>query len=250
MTWKPVDNPREIDGSSFFNRSAYRFPEYELPDCFVRLGQRFEQRRLRSPEVSLTSTLAISQNLCRRLGYVDVLAKVIETTLLDTRIGAFGQSELVSGFLVSHFGACKSVLDAVAISLNHVYGLGLTGGNLDMHKHVFWSTLMSRAAFREHDYNTHRPLIDSVTKWRDEAVHRIPPLVIVSGAGHPASVPTPKPNVTLCLVLGITTEQFFNLNKSGYRADKFGHPLHFHRLWRSSLEELCSLACDDIATHM
>lgn len=235
------------DGTYFYNRTAYMIPFYEMPSCFQRLDGQFAEAGLTVGDGLDNPVVALGENLCRRIGHLDVLARAIELTLQDGT-GAFAQAEHVGALLVSHFGACKSVVDAVAISLNAVHSLELKRGNLDMNKGVFWFHLTERATDRAGLFEAYKPVISEITLWRDEAVHRLPPLVGVEGEGDPNFTPIEEMRVSLCLVRGISNAEMSRLLREGYRPEKFSDPLHFHRRWRPKIVDLCALACEDIAT--
>jgi hypothetical protein len=234
------------DGTFFFNRTVYIRHMTPVPECFLRLDRHFGAKGLTEGSGIDHPAVALAENLCRRMGNVDFYAESIEATLAS---GAdfFHQTPVIGALLVAHFGACKSVLDAAAVSLNEVFGLGRQGGECDLKKDGFWRSLAGTNSVTATHHKQLRPWILSVVEWRDAAVHRVTPLTMTSQPRDSQGNLLPW-TVQLCLAPNVDNHGFARHIRARSTSIKWGHPLHFHRLWRDNLVALCDDVCIDIAT--
>jgi hypothetical protein len=226
-------------GTYFFNRTVYPRLSTPVPECFQELDRRFGEVGL-EPDAT-APVVSLAENVCRRMGDIDFHAESIEETLAENE-KALNQAAVVSTLLVAHLGACKAMLDGVALSLNEVLGLGRRGGNCDLSKGGFWTALAACDAAVKERYNRFRPLVEEVVLWRDSAVHRIAPLAIATYGAEFGQNGT----VRLCLERDVDRGRFYELVRGG-RHVLWGHPLHLHRQWRPDLIALCGEVCSDIA---
>ena len=87
---------------------------------------------------------------------------------------------------MAYFNACKSLLDAGAITLAQVYNLNLRDKQMDFSKQIFWERLEDRTGPTINSrYEPFRSLFDEIIKWRDAAVHRTTPFVITHSPDNP-----------------------------------------------------------------
>ena len=131
------------DGTYFYNRTIYPRIATPVPDCFLELDKHFAAIGITQDRKFLYSVpiLTLAENLCRRMADIDYYAEAISASLADAT-GAFAQAKVVGTLLVGYFGACKSVLDAIALAIDDLFGLGLSGGNCDLRKAMFWNRLV------------------------------------------------------------------------------------------------------------
>jgi hypothetical protein len=104
-------------GTYFFNRTVYPRLSTPVPECFQELDRRFGEVGL-EPDAT-APVVSLAENVCRRMGDIDFHAESIEETLAENE-KALNQAAVVSTLLVAHLGACKAMLDGVALSLNEV----------------------------------------------------------------------------------------------------------------------------------
>jgi hypothetical protein len=230
------------NGTFFYKRTAYTRGTTPVPDCFLRLDRHFGAKGLTGSSGFTHPVVGLAENLCRRMADVDFHAETIKSILADT-IDGTSQAPVIGTILVAHFGACKSVLDAAAVALNEVFSLGQQGGNCDLRKIGFWNGLKGKGSSTAARYEEFVPLIASVVEWRDAAVHRVAPLTIGSRPIGSRRNVGPVP-VVLFLEPGIALRDLWRDSPPPLS----GHPLHFHRLWRHKLVDLCDAVCTDIAT--
>jgi hypothetical protein len=158
---------------------------------------------------------------------------------LDTFRGAI----LIGTLLVGYFTACKSLLDAGAITLARVYNLALTNKKMDFSKSEFWRQLDKEAGPTiSGRYAPFKSLFKEIIKWRDSAVHRLTPFVITHSPGEPGKVPREKMGIKMVA----QPDAGISIIVKAPKSVPWVEPLHYHKQWQSQLIEFCKEVCLDI----
>lgn len=225
----------------FYNRTGYTLPNMPtVPRCFTELDEYFDTRFTTSSALTHPSVI-LAENLCRRMADEELYASYISDTLKspDTFKGAI----LIGTLLVGYFTACKSLLDAGAITLAKIYNLTLTHKGMDFSKPKFWKQLKQETGQVIPDrYAPFRPLFDEIIEWRDAAVHRLTPFVITHSPGAPGKVPREKMEIKMVDQPDAEVSTVVKAPKN----IRWVEPLHYHRKWQSQLIEFCKEVCLDI----
>ena len=225
----------------FYNRTGYTLPGMPtVPRCFVELDEYFDARFTTSSPMAHPSVV-LAENLCRRMADVELYASYISDTL--NRPDTFKGAILIGTLLVGYFTACKSLLDAGAITLASVYKLSLRNKEMDFSKPKFWKQLKEETGSIINDrYAPFRILFKEVIRWRDAAVHRLTPFVITHSPGRPDKTPREKIEIKMADQPDAEISTVVKTPKSISWVD----PLHYHRKWQSQLIEFCKEVCLDI----
>ena len=229
----------------FYNRTAYslKLPDMTVPQCFIELDNYFDT--LFQTTAGLTQEAVIlAENLCRRFADVELFAHYISEA--QRKPDTFQAAILIGTLLVPYFNACKSLLDAGAITLAKIHSLNLKSKEMDFSKRIFWRELEEQMGSTVVDrYAPFDTLFSEIVKWRDAAVHRLTPFVVTHGPGSPEKVPREK------LEIKMVDQPDTNISAIVERAKdiRWIEPLHYHRQWRQQLLGVCEQVCLDIRTH-
>lgn len=234
--------------SLFYVRTAYSLIKVPVPQCFKDLDTYFETRLAHLVTEKTTALLShrsviLAENLCRRMADTDFYAQAI----VDAQKGLapWNASIAIQSLLVGYFNACKSLLDAGAITLTHLFGLPLSKKEMDFSKAKFWK-ILGDADITVHDrYTPFKALFQEIIKWRDSANHRTAPLVIVvdNTPGEPSL--TLSSNSSVRLVDSPDTnirDVLQQVSKGITMVD----PMHYHGKWNVQLVTFCTEVCSDI----
>jgi hypothetical protein len=222
--------------TAFYNRTAYSYLGIAVPHCFLDLDKTFE-RRLSSwtaPELKL------AENICRRMADIDFDAKLVADALQGPNL--FVAANMAGSLMVGYLNACKSLLDAISITLADVYKLGLKSKQKDFTKNDFWKTLRAVKLDREQVFQAFRGLVDEVVRWRDSAVHRITPLIIVHSPGEPEKIPNHLQSIQMASKPDIDIAELVRNN----RGVIWINPTDLHSSWKPRFLELCNEICADL----
>jgi len=192
--------------------------------------------------------VALAENLCRRLS--DVELYTFEIQELASTPDA-NNPVLISSRLVGYFGSCKAVLDAGAIALTHLYGLGaktkkdekpFTLKEQDFAKGFFWQVLQSEQRPVYDRYQPLRGTLDEITLWRDAAIHRVSPLVITTMARDPSTEIAAFYSYSLVLDPEARLDALLSMEES------FGtvSVAAFFNGWQPDISRFCEEVCSDI----
>jgi hypothetical protein len=226
----------------FYNRTAYslKLPNTTVPQCFVELDNYFDT--LFQTPVGLTQEVVIlAENLCRRLADVELFTQYISEA--QRKLDTFQAAILIGTFLVAYFNACKSLLDAGAITLAKIYNLKLKNREMDFSKGVFWRELEEHGGSIVVDrYAPFKSLFSEIVEWRDAAVHRLTPFVITHSPDSPEKVPREK------LEIKMVDQPDTDISVIVKRAKdiRWIEPLDCHKRWREQLLGFCEQVCLDI----
>lgn len=228
----------------FYNRTAYspRLLNMTVPQCFIELDNHFDAL-FQTTAGSTQEVVILAENLCRRLADVELFAQYISEAQKES--DTFQAANIIGTFLVAYFNACKSLMDAGAITLARIYNLGLTNKEMDFSKKIFWQQLEMQIGPTIVDrYAPFNSLFSEIVKWRDAAVHRLTPFVVTHVPGSPEKVPREK------MVIKMVDQPDTDISmivKRGKDA-RWMDPLDCHKKWRGYLLGFCEQVCLDIRT--
>jgi hypothetical protein len=226
----------------FYNRTAYSLdlPTITVPKCFLKLEQYFDDLSITSPGLTHKS-VKLAENLCRRIADVELYAWYISDALKSTNKGR--ASILIGSLLVGYFNACKSLLDAGAITLAEIYHLKLTNKEMDFSKSKFWKVLEKQIGSVIKDrYAPFLGLFNDIIVWRDAATHRVTPLVVRHSNGPPDTVPHKK----VAIMMAAQPEPEMTIVVANPMSIRWVEPLYYHKKWESQLIQYCAQICLDI----
>lgn len=223
----------------FYNRTAYVLLGVPVPQCFIELDEYFNTRFTTSAAM-IHPSVTLAENLCRRMADIELYAWYISET--QKSLDTFRAAIYIGTLLVGYFTACKSVLDAGAITLARVYSLSLSNKEMDFSKRKFWKQLQQASTTLNDRYVLFHDLFDEVIKWRDSAINRATPFVITHSPGAPDKVPRGKMEIKMIAKpdTGMSTVVV------SPKSVQWVEPLHFHRKWQSRMIEFCGEICSDI----
>jgi len=105
-----------------------------VPQCFVELDDYFDTLFKTTTDLA-REVITLAENLCCRLADIELFVRYIAEAGKESN--AFQAAILIGTFLVAYFNACKSLLDAGAITLARIYNLNLKNKEMDFSKAVF-----------------------------------------------------------------------------------------------------------------
>jgi hypothetical protein len=225
----------------FYKLTAYDGTNKEpVPPCFVALDAFLKENMAVFDFEVGRRRMLLAENLCRRMADVDYFAMLIGDAInaAQAKHQVWGSTVVVSSLAVAHFSACKSLLDAAAIALNELYGLGLDPKKSDFGRPHFWNVLKTMDEKVHARYAGFRDLAGEIIDWRDSAVHRIAPVAVIAGPNNPQSNTPGRMSVML-------SGDHTNLGLTG-SVEHLIEPLHFHLKWRPRLLAICKESCTDV----
>lgn len=228
--------------SHFYNRTPYPHINVPVPVCFIEMDNYFDSKFSDINELFKTAGLKLTENICRRIADVDMYASVIENMLNNSN--AYKAATLTGSFMVGYLSACKSLLDAGSISLSEIYSLPLSNKEKDFSKGKFWNQLLIVNKVVHKRYFAFKKLFEEIIKWRDAAVHRIAPLIIVHGKGHPEKVKREDMEIKMIADPNLDISDFIANTKE----TEWIEPLDLHKNWRGEFIKFCEELCKDIKT--
>jgi hypothetical protein len=160
----------------------------------------------------------------------------------ETDPDAFSGAAFIGTYLVGYFSACKSLLDAGSVTLAKLYNLNISSKEMDFSKQKFLKELKAKQPTVYQRYAKFDGLIKDIVEWRDSAVHRVTPLVIVHAPDDPNRTPRGKQEIRMVSEPDTTLSRVVK-NRENISWVK---PLHFHNEWKNSLIEFCEEVCFDI----
>jgi hypothetical protein len=236
----------------FYNRTLYKHLQQDIPHCFISLDERFDKKYSNLGEAS-SGLLPFAENVCRRMGDIDFYAQSIDDAYSSHDL-PFDNALLIGTFLVGYFGTCKSLLDAGAITLSSIFQLELESKHqdLDPKRGRFWGKLNAKNSDAFNRYQTLQPFFKEIIEWRDFSVHRLTPIVVVSGPTNARQGKSPseinRSDVNIQMVAN--PDVYPNdLIKEGLGVS-WMHPPDLHLVWRPKLVQFCEYLCADIESKL
>lgn len=230
--------------TGFYNRTAFRVLKDPLPDAFRDLDQHIIRKYPDLIQAWGSKQFRHAENLCRRYGDVLLMRHHIEEAL--TRESRPEGAALGTSYLTAYLTSVKSLLDVTAIMLSDVYRLHLSGGQLDLAKDVFWKRFKSTQKSEADRYANLKPWFKEVADRRNAAVHRVAPILITAGPGHPNEV---DPLLTTVLMINRWDVEAQDLMRpASALLRRMIPPLDLVRHWQSKVSQLVHLACEDLSS--
>ena len=174
-----------VPAGLLLDESGYPFTGISPPSWIKQIDAFFAGKPI---QLVADRAFRLSANLCRRIGDVDLYHQWIRNSL-ESDSSPWWSAAFATTALVGYFSAGKSLLDAGAVALDHLLGLGFRPKQQDFSKGKFWNKLQTADGNAYERLRNHRPFIDEVVRWRDASVHRLPPRVRVLSDGPPAKTP-------------------------------------------------------------
>jgi hypothetical protein len=161
--------------------SAYAFINASEPtvlrDIAAAIGKRVGASALDIQGILGSPLVMHGFNIYRRMGDLELYCSTIGDELKEE--DPWRAATVVGSLLVGYFSAAKSMLDAAALALNQSHQLGLALKNQDFGKGALLAALRASSSTSAARYDPLRPFFQEVIQWRDSAVHRTTPLVMV-----------------------------------------------------------------------
>jgi hypothetical protein len=180
-----MDHIATIPAGLILDESGYSFTGIQAPSWVEQMDSFLAGRdiRLISNPLFLTSA-----NLGRRIGDHDLYSQWLQNAFANNP-SPWWSAAFATSLLVGYFSTGKSLLDAGSIALNLLLGLSLSPKDQDFSKGKFWNAIQRTDSELYDRLLPHKPFIEQVVKWRDVAVHRMPPRVRVLTNGPPTKPP-------------------------------------------------------------
>ncbi|MHB8732616.1 MAG: hypothetical protein ACYDAB_12600 [bacterium] len=228
--------------TGFYNRTAFRVLNEPLPTFFASLDQYIAEKFPVLLKAWSSKEFEHAENICRRNGDILLIQKHLEEAL--ARPNRPEGAALGASYMTFYFSCVKSLLDSIAIMLNDVYSLGLTGGDLDLAKDQFWNKFVSLRKTEAGRYGKLRPWFREARDWRDAAIHRVAPILSTAGPGHPNKVDPSLTTVVMVDQRDVKASDLMVANPAFWQ--KLISPLDLLAGWRPSIALVTELACEDI----
>ncbi|MCX6044545.1 MAG: hypothetical protein NT075_05485 [Chloroflexi bacterium] len=227
----------------FYDRTAYRLSEQLVPNCFMKLDEHFDECFSAANEATTHISVLLAESVCGRMADLEMYAFLIEDA--RKRHGLEKDSDvrgaiLTRSFLLGYLGVSRVLLESSAITLAILYKLTVNHTERSFSNGDFWHQLVTAAPNVHRRYHPMRLFLNEVWRWNNEAVLRVPPLMVShqhfgqfsSREMHLRALDDPA--VDFSQVLGDPTR----LN--------WIDPLHLHDRWKPKLLALCEKICVDI----
>ena len=174
-----------IDASLFrgllWQRTAFSIIHVDTPEPLRQfaftLAAVLAEQNWTAADVLQDSRVIAGTNIIRRMGDLAVYESFIRCELVA--MNPYRAATLTGSLLVGFFSASKAVLDAVTIALSVALKLPLTRKEQDFAKRKFWAVLRNASRSVAEEIEPFRAFTADVVRWRDAAVHRTTPLVVV-----------------------------------------------------------------------
>ncbi|MDD5311918.1 MAG: hypothetical protein PHO26_02630 [Dehalococcoidia bacterium] len=171
---------------------------------------------------------------------IELYAKNISDS--QNGVNLFQSAIFIGSLLVGYFSSCKALLDACAITLSDVYNLDLTNKQKDFSNKIFWKKLEPIGISVYGRYTPLKQFFKEIINWRDSALHRITPLVIVHSPDDPDKTSIEKQSIKVASQIDTDISTAVNNPKKV----EWVEPTYYHTKWQSMLINLCGEICLDI----
>lgn len=225
----------------FTNRSATMVLAITPLDCFAKAQTALDNHYPDISNAVKSNEYKHATNIAIRYGDIHLCEYNLKQalTLTNCSHGVI----LSSSYLNSYFVCVKSLLDAFAICLAEIYGLQLTKKEQDFNNPRFWK-FFATADQKIHDkYVEHKEWYRLVRQWRDSAVHRISPLIIVHSSGPPEEAPKEQISIRMFDAPDTGVQE---LVATKNHMSKWIEPTHYPTQWRSRIDSITELVISDI----
>jgi len=227
----------------FYERTAYRFSDEPVPNCFIRLDDRFDAR---FPEANVASAhihVLLAESVCSRMADLEMYAFLIED--VRKRHGLDKDSDVrgairTRSFFIGYLSVNRALLDSAAITLAVLYKLPLSNTERSFANGDFWHQLVTAAPNVHRRYHPMRLFFNEVIRWNNEVVLRVPPLLV--SHQHFGQFSSREMHLR---ALDDPTVDWPQMLAEPTRLNWID-PLHLHDRWKPKLLALCEKICQDI----
>ena len=225
----------------FINRTALPILGVAIPACLAELDDALTKHYGGIPNAVTSREGRLAENLARRFADIYLFASHLQA-ILGTP-DKFRAAILAGSYLTAYFVSVKSFLDSMAICLTDLYQLGLPPRLQDFNKRKFWDEFRQRDATAHAGYVAHRTWYASVRQWRDSAVHRVSPFVIVHSPGAPETAPAEAICIKMVDEPDTAVRELVNRRAASIR---WVEPMHYPNEWQTKVLDNLQLVCEDI----
>jgi hypothetical protein len=234
----------------FFQRSAYPFIGVNPPSCFTSIAKELAVIIVdcgsNVHEAYKNPSFILAENLCRRMGDLELYEGAIKRELNDPN--QWKAVVVIGSLMVGYFSTAKSILDAGSVALSHLYQLGLSNKEQDFSKQKFWKSLARADSNAHNRYSQFRGHFDGIVKWRDSAVHRLTPFLIIDAnmekIGNRPPEQIARSEVAILMSANPDTDMPSLLANA--RGMKWSDPLDIPTSWKPKFIAYCEQLCNDI----
>lgn len=232
----------------FYERTAYKLSDGPVPNCFVRLSEKFTQYTDEAYTPAFHMLLLLTESCCARMADAEMYIHLVEEARQRYHIDMAVIHEddihkaaiLTRSYTIGLLGACKALLDSGALTLAELYRLPISNPECLFENPNFWQQLTTHAPNVYRRYHTMRLFFNEIISWQNAIPHRLPPLVVLQDRLGPWS----------------SREMQIKLadDKRADLVDMATEPLQFewidaltlYNRWKPQLLTLCERLCQDI----
>lgn len=241
----------------FYERTAYRLSNDPVPNCFFKLDEHFDTIFESVQNAYQHRSVLLAEQICGRMADIEMYAYLLDdahnrhtreeyATNSAPDVEPFLRHKhpetdkgaiLTRSFMYGYLAACKALLDSAAITLAELYQLPIEPTQQRFENSEFWHELVIAAPNVHRRYHSKRSFFHDLTRWRDEAINRIPPVALLQGY---------LANRDLQLqVINDKSSELPHFTENPARIEWID-PLTLHTTWKPSLHDLCERLCVDI----
>jgi len=231
-----------------WQRSAYPFiatkPSIELQAFATTLSVSMARLPISTTAIVRHSAVALAANLIRRRGDIELYESSLRRELgsPDPWRGA-----TISGSLfIGYFGATKSLLDAVSIALTAAHSLPLMPKEQDFAKGKFWNALRQVGSPAVTELEPLRPFTTEIIRWRDAAVHRTTPLVVVDANMQKIGFKPPDQIGRNEVQIIMSADPDADFSIFGTQFPKWIDPMTKPNEWRQNLDTIARIGAEAV----
>jgi hypothetical protein len=238
----------ELVEALLWQRSVYSFIETKPSPELESFGAAFS-RAMASLPISTTAlvrhpAVALAANLIRRRGDIALYEGGLRHELASAN--AWRGATMSGSLFVGYFSAAKSLLDAVSIVLTAAYSLPLAPKEQDFAKAKFWNALHRVGAVGEAELDALRGFTADVVRWRDAAVHRTTPLVVVDANMDQIGFKPPDQILRHEVRIIMAADPDADFSIFGDALPRWVDPMDRPNEWRPKLEAIAQIAAEAV----
>jgi hypothetical protein len=227
----------------FYDRTAYRFSTEQVPACFVKLDEYFDNIIIDRQQIPLNPYVLFAESVCGRMADVEMYAYLLEDARKRETLERTEDDRaaiLTRSFLLGFIAASRSLLDSSAVTLSSLYVLPLERSDQSLGSGDFWHQLVLHVPAVHRRYHPLRLFINEVFRWQQETVYRLPPLLALHA--HYGHLPSRDAQ------LRVVDDVNFDLDQLAQEPYSFNwiDPLQLYGRWQPRLLALCEKVCQDI----
>ncbi|HSK74568.1 MAG TPA: hypothetical protein VK892_22905 [Pyrinomonadaceae bacterium] len=223
--------------NKFYDYSLFPYLKTNTPKCFFDLDNRIAEKYKTLSKKMTSKERQLAENICRRVADIYFYNSLIEELIYNENKDKSARQ--ISALLVGYLSSCKAFLDAVAITITDIYKLPLKLPQQDLLKKKFQEKFAAKNQSRAATYKSFESFYKDVKNWRDVAIHRTSPFVIVEGKS--SNIENDK--IFLASKLNVN---FRELVLKGDENFTWHEPTYLHHKWEKDLLNLCEEICKDV----